>query len=79
MIKIKYIHGIINNFITSNKNEFTKSIFNFDDNIEGFLGIKKPPSNRKDLKPLNILYQYKTGGIRPEKIIELRKVLQQLL
>lgn len=77
--KDKDIHDIINDFITSNKNEFTKSIFSFEDDIEGFLGIKKPPSNRNDLKPLNILYQYKTEGISPKKIIELRKLLDQLV
>ncbi|WP_148263760.1 hypothetical protein [Acetivibrio clariflavus] len=55
--KDKYIDGINNDFITSNKNEFTKSIFSFEDDIKGFLGIKTPSSNRNDLKPLNILYQ----------------------
>ncbi len=69
----KGIQGVFNEFINLSKNEFTKEIHIFDTDVEGFLEIEAP--NRKDLKPLNIMYKYKNGEITDEKIEELKNIL----
>ena len=56
--KNEEIHKLINEFILDNKNQYTKGIHFFDYNIETFLEIKPPPKNRRDKKPLNIMWNY---------------------
>ncbi len=67
------IQGIFNEFINDNKNSFTKNIFAFDVDLEDFLKIEKP--ERRDLKPLNIMYNYKIGKIIECNIVKLREII----
>lgn len=71
------IHGLINTFIESKKNTFTKGIHAFDQDIETFLGISKP--TRSDLKPLNIIWNYKNSKIDQQKISNLKIIIESLL
>ncbi len=71
------VHDLINGFIENKKNDFTKKIYSFDVDIENYLGISK--ASRRDLKPLNVMWNYKNGNISEDKIIELKKVVESLL
>lgn len=71
------IHGLINTFIESKKNIFTKGTYAFDQDIETYLGISKP--NRSDLKPLNIIWNYKNSKIDQQKISNLKIIIESLL
>jgi len=73
------VHDYINQFIKDKKNEFTKSIDFFDKDIETFLGISAPPSNRRDKKPLNVMWHYFNGKISEDKIAALKKKVEGLL
>jgi len=73
------VQEIINQFIENNKNEYTKAIYFFDKNIEDFLGIPVPQSNRKDKKPLNVMWHYKNGKISRNKIDELKNIIERIL
>lgn len=70
------IHKEINAFIESKKNQYTKQIKCFDDDIEGFLGIDKP--SRRDQKPLNIIYKYNQKEIAEDKINALKTLFEDL-
>ena len=76
--KDKDIQAIVNNFIKENFNEFTRKLYSFEYDLEHFLGIKKP-EKRKDLKPLNIMYNYHNNFIEQTKTEELRLVIESLL
>jgi hypothetical protein len=71
------IHDLINDFIESKKNSFTKGIYSFDSDIEHFVGIGKV--RRPDLKPLNIMWNYKNNKINNAKIEELKKIIKELI
>ena len=71
------IHDLINGFIVSKKNSFTKVIYSFDSDIENFVGIGK--AKRRDLKPLNIMWNYKNNKIDDSKITELKKIIEGLI
>ncbi|ATD58450.1 ATP-dependent nuclease [Clostridium chauvoei] len=73
----KGIQGIFNKFIDKSKNEFTKNVHLFETDIEDFLKIDTP--KRKDLKPLNIMHNYKNNYISDEKITEIRSLLEELM
>lgn len=75
--KDKDIQEIVNNFILSNKNELTKGLYSFETDLEGFLGIDRWV--RGDLKPLNIMFKYKSGLIEDNKILELKSIVDNLL
>jgi len=72
----------VNNFITGNKNAYTKTIETFKKDIEGFLGIESPSRKsrkpRKDQKPLNLLIKLKNNEISDKKINELMDKLKRL-
>jgi predicted ATP-dependent endonuclease of OLD family len=68
---------IVNEFIENCKNAYTVKIDLFDKDLEHFLGIPTPP--RKDLKPLNIMYQYCNETISEEKIAELKEKIEKLI
>lgn len=72
------IQGFINDFLEKNKNEFTKSSYNFDTDIEDFLKIDKP-KGRNDLKPLNIMCNYQNGNISDEDIEKLKQIVESLI
>jgi len=71
------IHDLINGFILNKKNSFTKGIYSFDSDIEDFVGIGK--AKRRDLKPLNIMWNYKNNKIDDSKITELKKIIEGLI
>jgi predicted ATP-dependent endonuclease of OLD family len=73
------VHAYINQFIKDKKNEFTKSIDFFKKDIEHFLGIKAPPSNRRDKKPLNVMWHYFNKKISEDKINKLKKKIDRLI
>lgn len=70
----KGIHGIVNSFIEGQRTRFTRAIRSFEDDFEGFLGIEKP--DRKDLKPLNVMFRYHKNEISNEKLDELKAMLE---
>ena len=70
------IQKIVNDFIMSKKNDYTKKICTFDSDFEKFLEIEKV--SRKDLKPLNVLKKLKDSEISTEKIAELRNMFDEL-
>jgi len=73
------VHQVINEFVESRKNEFTKSIDFFDKDIETFLEINAPPSTRRDKRPLNVMWHYSKGKISQDRIGELKKKVDRLL
>ena len=73
------VHDIINQFIKDNKNDYTKGIYFFDKDIEAFLEIPTPPSNRGDKKPLNVIWHYKNGKISGNKISELKEIIKRII
>jgi len=73
------VHGFINQFIEEQKNGFTKFIDFFDKDIETFLGINAPPSNRRDKRPLNVMWHYSKGKIFRDKIDALKNKVEGLL
>jgi len=73
------VQEFINQFIEGQKNEFTRSIDFFDKDIETFLDIKPPPSNRKDKKPLNVMWNYFKGNISTDNIDALKGKVEGLL
>jgi len=72
----KEFEELVNNFINTNKNIYTKTIDTFPEDIERFLGINTP--TRKDQKPLNLLIKLKNNEISEEKINKLIKKLEKL-
>lgn len=73
------VHEFINLFVEEQKNEFTKSIDFFDKDIESFLDINAPPSNRRDKRPLNVMWHYSKGEISRDKVDALKKKVRGLL
>lgn len=73
------IHGLINEFIIDQQNAYTRSIDFFDKDIETFLKIESPPKNRRDKKPLNIMWNYFKGNISPDRIEGLKKKIENLI
>ena len=73
------VHKFINQFIEEQKNKYTKAIDFFDKDIETFLGIEAPPGNRKDKKPLNIMWHYFKNKVTEDKIDALREKVGNLL
>ena len=70
------IQKIVNDFIISKKNNYTRKIRTFDSDFEKFLEIEKV--SRKDLKPLNVLKNLKDSEISTKKIEELRNMFDEL-
>lgn len=73
------IQKFINHFIEGQKNEFTGFIGFFDKDIETFLEIEPPSNNRKDKKPLNIMWHYFKENICADKIDALKGKVEGLL
>ncbi|MDD4439217.1 MAG: AAA family ATPase [Tissierellia bacterium] len=68
-------HKYINQFI---KDKAVK-VYGFDKDFESFLGVTPVPSNRNDLKPLNVLKNNEDGLIAQEKIDELKTIILGLI
>jgi len=75
----KNVHEYVNQFIEGQKNDYTRSIDFFDKDIECFLGIGYPPSDRRDKRPLNVMCQYFGAKISEDKIEVLRSKIERLL
>ena len=73
------VHELINDFIQNQKNEYTQRIHFFDKDIETFLGVAPPPENRRDKKPLNLMWHYIKDKIEEERINELQGIVDSLL
>jgi len=73
------VQEFINQFIEDQKNEFTRSVGFFDKDIEAFLGINAPPRNRRDKKPLNVMWHYFKEKISEDNIEDLKKKVEGLL
>jgi len=73
------VQSIVNDFIQTNKNGYTKEIYSFPSDIEDFLGIQKPIKCRNDRKPLNVLSCYNKNQIAEEKITDLKTIMNILL
>ncbi len=77
--KDKGYQKIINEFIEQQRNEFTKAIDFFDNDIEDFLGIGHPQGRNAWEKPINVILHYIDGHIGKEKINELKKKIIKLV
>jgi len=75
--KDEEIHDEINTFIENKKNEFTKGVYCFNPDFEGFLCIEHPKENWQ--KPLNVMYKYDDGNITEDKIEKLREIIYSLI
>ncbi len=71
------IHELINDFIYSKKNNFTRKFYSFEKDIEDFVGITDARSAH--LKPLNIMLNYRNNKIDNSKIDALRKIIDDLI
>jgi hypothetical protein len=74
-----HIQSILNEFVQNQKNQLTRGIHFFEKDIETFLGIPPPPPDRRDRKPLNVLWHYRRGKIANEKMEELHVIVRNLL
>ncbi len=70
-------HHQINKFIEKNKNDFTSNLHQFEGEFEDFLGIDKVNDHYE--KPLNVMWHYRNGKIKQDKINELIKILRNLI
>ena len=70
------IQEIVNSFLQDQKTHFTRTIHSFENDFEEFLGIEKP--ERRDLKPLNVIVKHQNNEIPPEKLGELRDILEKM-
>ncbi len=70
-------HQEINRFIENNKNQFTMRIYSFPDEFEDFLDI--PKVSNKYEKPLNVMWHYRNGKIKEEKVSELDRIVKDLI
>jgi len=70
-------HVIINNFIKNKKNDLTIDLYNFETDIEDFLGIKKPSD--KWLKPFYLLWNFQNNNIKEDKINDFIQIVKTLL
>lgn len=75
----KEIQKQVNDFIESKKNIFTKRIHAFDSDFEDYLAIQKPPRNRNDLKPMNVMMRFHDGEIGEDKIDGLKSIIESLI
>ena len=71
---------ILNEFIESKRNGFTKKIaYLLDKDVETFSGINTPQKNSTDKKPLNVMWHYTKGKIAADKIDSLKTIVKDLL
>ncbi|MCB0703586.1 MAG: ATP-dependent endonuclease, partial [Ignavibacteriae bacterium] len=75
----KDVQKQVNEFIDNKKNTFTKGIYAFEIDFEDFLGIPKPPNNRNDLKPMNLMMRFNNGEITEPKIEGLKTIIENLI
>jgi predicted ATP-dependent endonuclease of OLD family len=72
-------HKVINDFIESKRSKLTTGIHAFERDIESYLEVPKPPKERDDLKPLNLLKALVEGAVPEAKIVELRRKIDLII
>ena len=72
-------HKIINDFIEGKCSTLTTGTHAFKQDIEDFLGVIKPPKDRPDLKPLNLLKAFVEEKIPEAKIKALRGIIDAII
>jgi predicted ATP-dependent endonuclease of OLD family len=70
-------HTFVNQFIESQRNEFTIDIHFFDNNLEAFLNIS--PCGERWKKPVNVIWNYLNGKIPRQKIDELQQIIKKVI
>lgn len=70
-------HEKINNFIEQNRNSYTMNLHSFPDDLERFLEIEVV--NHPYKKPLNVMWHYRNGKIKKERLNELNKIIKKLI
>lgn len=73
------IQETINEFILQQQNPFAKLVDYFDKDIEAFLSITPPPLERRDKKPLNVMWHYFKDNIPNDRIDLLKNKVTCLL
>lgn len=68
-------HAKWNQIITGSKTAYTTGLYQFDVDLEAYLGVEKPQGNRSDLKPLNMITQFVEGSIPNAKIEKLKQII----
>jgi hypothetical protein len=68
----------INQFIEISKNQFTKNIDSFEQDIETYLGVSTA-NIRPDIKPLNLMWKFKEGEISQDKLDNLKEKIIALV
>lgn len=71
-------HAIWNSIVTDASTHLTNKIYQFDIDLEDFLGIPKP-EGRNDLKPINIIKHHIDGLIDTQKKGDLEQIIKELI
>jgi putative ATP-dependent endonuclease of OLD family len=67
-------HAVINDLVEDMSGKYTLcEPFRFANDLEGFLGLPKPPGNRNDRKPISVLRAVSAGELYRSKL-ELLKM-----
>jgi len=72
-------HKTINEFIESKRSPLTTGTYAFEQDIEDFLEVTKPPKDRPDLKPLNLLKALVEDKISEKKLEALRETIETMI
>jgi len=67
-------HQAVNDMVLDHRGDYTIDIHAFESDLETFLGLPKPPGDRDDRKPIEILKAAAASGIAAEKLAELRAI-----
>lgn len=72
-------HKVINEFIEKSMSDLTTGKHAFEQDIETYLGVSKPPADRQDLKPLYLLKALIEKTIPDNKINDLRNIIDKMI
>ena len=64
-----------NQVIADSCTKYTTGRYQFESDLEDYLGIEKPDSRRSDLKPLNLIIKFAGGSVSNAKIEELKSII----
>ncbi|SMO51848.1 Predicted ATP-dependent endonuclease of the OLD family, contains P-loop ATPase and TOPRIM domains [Alcanivorax sp. DSM 26295] len=71
-------HQKWNQIVNDAATHLTLGIHQFDEDLEGFLGIEKP-ADRPDLKPINVIKSHVSGSIDPIKKHDLENIVREIM
>ena len=71
-------HQKWNQIVKDAATHLTMGIHQFDEDLEGFLGIAKP-ADRPDLKPINVIKSHVSGGIDATKKHDLENIVRGIM